>query len=90
MEGILIFEPDRWFVGKKKQYPTKEDFVKGVKEEFEEDIEISNVSDGYVRYYPKGTQDSEFDFGKGVGVYQFIDKAGKGNIQVWVAESEGK
>ena len=88
MRGIMIFDPPRHFVGKKKQYNTKEDFAKGVKEEFEKDIEISNVFDGYVRYYPKGTQDSEFEFGKGEGVYQFIDKPGKGNFQVWAVESE--
>lgn len=88
MDRIMVFEPDRWFVGKKKDYPTKEDFVKGVKEELQETVEIGQVSDGYVRYYPKGTYDSEFEFGKGEGVYQFVPKPGKGNFQVWVAESE--
>lgn len=88
MDGIMIFKPPTHFVGKKKQYPTKEAFINGIKEEFEKDIEISSVFDGYVRYYPNGTEDSEFEFGKGVGVYQFVDKPGKGNIQVWLSERE--
>lgn len=90
MTGITIFEPPEMFVGKKKEYLTKQDFIEGIKEEFEKDVEMENIFDGHIRYYPKGTQDSEFEFGKGVGIYQFVDKPGRGNIEVWVTERGAK
>jgi len=37
-----------------------------------------------MRYFPKGTEDSEFEFGKGVGVYMSVPKLTKGAFEVWV------
>lgn len=84
MNGIMIFEPPKSFVGKKKEYLTKQDFIEGIKEEFGKEVKLNNVNDGYVRYYPKGTEDSEFNFGRGVGIYQFVGVKGKGVSEVWV------
>lgn len=85
MDGILIFDYPTRFVGKKKEYPTKEEFKNAIKEEYEKDIELKNIYEGYVRYFPNGVEDSREEFGD-VGVFQLRDKHSKGSASVWVVE----
>ena len=84
MEGLMRFQPTNDIVGKKTEYKTKEDFVEAVREEECKDVEIEDVSEGYVRYFPKGTQDSEHEFGRGAGVYMCVDKLTRGAFEVWI------
>ena len=84
MRGIMMLQPTRENVGKKSEYKTKEEFLKAVKEEVERDIDILDISTAYMRYFPRGTEDSEFEFGKGVGIYQCVDKLTKGAFEVWI------
>jgi len=49
-------------------------------------VELSEIYDGYVRYYPKTPVDMQHDFGKD-GVWTFCDK-GRGAIAVWVVDLE--
>ena len=71
-------------LGKKSEYKTKEEFVESVREEECKDVDIADVGEGFMRYFPKGTEDSEFEFGKGEGVYMSVDKLTKGAFEVWV------
>lgn len=82
----MEFTPPRTFVGKKKEYPTKDDFINGIKKECWCYVNLEDVYDGFIRYYPKGTRDSAYDFGEGVGVYQFVDEKGVGVAEVWTTE----
>lgn len=84
MKGLMTVQPTYEVVGKKLEYKTKENFVEAVREEERKDVSIEDVREGYMRYFPKGTEDSEDEWGKGVGVYQAVDKASKGAFEVWI------
>lgn len=84
MTGLMMLQPTRQIVGKKSEYPTVELFALAVLEEECREIDLSNVCDCFMRYYPKGTEDSEFEFGKGEGVYQVVDKKSRGSFEVWL------
>lgn len=84
MIGLMTLQPTYEVVGKKSEYKTKEDFVESVREEECKDISIEDVGEGYMRYFPKGTEDSQGEFGSGVGVYMSIDKPTKGAFEVWI------
>jgi len=84
MIGLMTLQPTCEIVGKKSEYKTKEDFVEAVKEEECKDASIEDVGEGYMRYYPKGTEDSQGEFGKGKGVYISVDKLTNGAFKVWV------
>lgn len=79
-----MLQPTREIVGKKSEYLTKEEFVESVREEECIDADIEDVREGYMRYFPKGTEDSEGEFGKGVGVYQTVDESSKGTFEIWI------
>lgn len=83
MQGLMTLTPTNEIVGKKSEYKTKEEFVEAVKEEECKDIDILDVGEGYMRYFPNGTEDSIGEFGKGVGVYMSIDKPTRGAFEVW-------
>jgi len=85
MKGLMTLQPTCEVVGKKSEYKTKEDFVEAVREEERKDVLVEEVGEGYMRYYPKGTEDSQYEFGKGEGVYMSVDKPAKGTFEVWVA-----
>ena len=84
MNGLLTLQPTYETVGKKSEYKTKEEFVESVNEEECKEVSIEDVSDGYMRYYPRGTEDSQGEFGKGEGVYMSVDKPTNGAFEVWV------
>lgn len=84
MQGLMKLIPTQQIVGKKSEYATKEEFVVAVNEEECKDINIDDVGEGYMRYFPKGTEDSQSEFGKGEGVYMTVDKLTKGAFEVWV------
>ena len=84
MEGLLCLQPTYEIAGKKKEYKTKAEFVEAVNEEYGKDATADDVGDGYMRYYPKGTEDSEHEFGKGEGVYMCVDKLTRGAFEVWI------
>ena len=84
MEGLVTLQPTYEIVGKKSEYKTKQDFAGAVSKEECKDVSIEDVREGYMRYFPKGTEDSQDDFGKGVGVYQVVDKLLKGTFEVWI------
>lgn len=84
MQGLVTLIPTNEIVGKKSEY-TKEEFVKTIKEEEDKDVAIDSVREGYMRYYPKGTEDSWHEFGRREGVYLTIDKLTKGAFEVWIA-----
>lgn len=84
MQGLLMLQPTREVVGKKSEYKTKEEFVQAVREEEGKDAEVEDVGEGYMRYFPKGTEDSQHEFGKGEGVYMCVDKLTKGAFEVWI------
>lgn len=90
MNGVLRFT-DNSLVGKQSEYPTKEEFLQECSHEFEielSEMDINDVEDGYVRYYPRGTEDSVGEFGEGEPVYQFVDKKNRGVFDVWVYSTE--
>lgn len=84
MQGLMTLQPTYEVVGKKLEYKSKEDFVEIVREEECKDVSIEDIREGYMRYFPKGTEDSEYEFGKGVGVYQVVDKLTKGAFEIWM------
>lgn len=84
MIGLMTLQPTYEIVGKKSEYKTKEDFIEAIREEECKDIDLQDIGEGYMRYFPKGTEDSQDEFGKGVGVYQIVDKASKGAFEVWI------
>ena len=84
MIGLLTLQPTYEIVGKKSEYNTKEDFAEAVREEEYKDVFVEDVGDGYMRYFPKGTEDSQGEFGKGKGVYMSVDKLTRGAFEVWV------
>lgn len=84
MQGLMTLRPTYEVVGKKSEYKTKEDFAEAVREEECKNVTIEDVGEGYMRYFPNGTEDSEDEFGKGVGVYMSVDKLTKGVFEVWI------
>ena len=84
MEGLMTLQPTYEIVGKKAEYKTKQDFVEAVREEECKDVSIEDIREGYMRYFPKGTEDSQGEWGEGVGVYQVVDKLSKGTFEVWI------
>lgn len=84
MDGLLSLRPTNEVVGKKSEYKAKEDFFNAVREEEGREIDIESIGEGYMRYFPKGTEDSQWEFGKGAGVYMSVDKPTKGAFAVWV------
>lgn len=93
MQGIMEFTFDN-VVGKKNEFKTKAEFLSaclnkdnGYNSTFKRKYgcipHVDDVKEALVRYYPKGTEDSEMEFGKGEGVYQFVDKQSKGTFEVW-------
>lgn len=84
MLGLMTLQPTYEIVGKKSEYKSKEDFIEAVREEECKNVSVEDVREGYMRYFPKGTEDSEDEFGKGVGVYQVVDKSSKGAFKVWI------
>lgn len=84
MIGLMTLQPTLETVGKKSEYKTKEDFAEVVKEEECKDVSIEDIREGYMHYFPKGTEDSEGEFGKGVGIYQIVDKSSRGAFEVWI------
>lgn len=86
VSGTAVIKNNKVYcaIAKKSEYKTKEDFAEAVKEEESKDVSIEDVGEGYMRYFPKGTEDSEDEFGKGVGVYQVVDKSSKGAFEVWI------
>lgn len=84
MIGLLTLQPTYEIVGKKSEYKTKETFADAVNEEECKDISVEDVENGYMRYFPKGTEDSQSEFGKGEGVYMSVDKPAKGAFEVWI------
>lgn len=83
MEGLLTLQPTEQVVGKKSEYSTREEFAKAIKDEYDEDFDAEYIGTAYMRYFPKGTEESEFEFGKGVGIYQCVDKLTRGAFEVW-------
>jgi len=84
MKGLMILRPTNEIVGKKSEYKTKEEFIESVQEEEGKDVDIADVGEGFMRYFPKGTEDSVGEFGKGEGVYMCVDTLTKGAFEVWV------
>lgn len=84
MKGLMTLRPTNEIVGKKSEYKTKEEFVESIQEEECKEVDIDSVGEGYMRYFPKGTEESEGEFGKGEGVYMCVDKLTKGAFGVWV------
>jgi len=85
MKGLLMLQPTREVVGKKSEYKTKEEFVLAVCEEEGKDITVEDVEECYMRYFLKGTEDSQMEFGAGKGVYMCVDKLTKGAFKVWIS-----
>jgi len=89
MRGLIKFT-DGSCVGKKKEYITKDKFIETIKHELllEDEVSIHNIIEtGYVRFYPRGTEESSGEFGGGEPVYQFVDEKGRGVIEVFVYNS---
>jgi hypothetical protein len=84
LDGLLILQPTREIVGKKSEYKTKEEFIECVREEECRDVDIESVDTAFMRYYPRGTEHSEGEFGKGEGIYQCVDTLSKGAFEVWI------
>ena len=84
MQGLMRLQPTNEVVGKKKEYKSKEEFIEAVREEEGKEAEIEDVGTTYMRYYPKGTENSEMEFGKGEGVYMCVDKLTMGAFEVWI------
>lgn len=84
MDGLMNFQPTNELVGKKSEFKTKEDFASAVTDEYARETDIEDIGNCYVRYFPRGTEDSEMEFGKGNGVYMCVDKLGKGAFECWI------
>jgi len=84
MQGLMTLQPTYEIVGKKSEYKTKEDFIEAVREEECKDVSLEAVGEGYMRYFPNGTEDSQGEFGKGEGVYMSVDKLANGAFEVWI------
>lgn len=84
MNGLMTFQPTNQIVGKKSEYKTKADFAEAVWIEYDRQVDIAPIDTCYVRYFPRGTEDSEMEFGKGNGVYMCVDKLGKGAFECWI------
>jgi hypothetical protein len=84
MKGLMKLVPTNEIVGKKSEYKTTEDFARAVREEYGRDAKASNVSECYMRYYPKGTENSSIEFGVGEGVYMTVNTPSKGAFKVWM------
>jgi len=93
MDGLMLFTLDV-IVGKKKEFATRTKFLLAcIDDETGYNHVLApkygyvpheeQIYDGCVRYFPKGTEDSQMEFGEGEGVYQFVDKLTKGAFEVW-------
>lgn len=93
MQGIMMFTGGEklQLVGKVKEFPSKEEFKKECIREYagiiSTVIKDEEVSEGVVRYYPHGTEDSNHEFGND-GVYLFTDKLTPGAFKVWVIDTK--
>lgn len=83
MEGILELRNSQ-MVGKIKEYPTKKEFADAIEVTMGLKIDIIDIETAYMRYFPKGTEDSADDFGEGVGIYQVVEKYSRGAFKVWM------
>lgn len=92
MDGIMVFDPPETLVGKKKEFKTKKLFLEAcIKEghmgliisKFGNQIDDEKIGESLVRYFPKGTEDSKMEYGKGVGIYKFVDQKAPGVFEVW-------
>lgn len=85
MNGLMQLNNND-FVGKKSEYKTKDDFVEAVrKEDCFENVEADDVGEGFMRYYPSGTESSALEFGSGEGVYLTVGRLTRGAFEVWIA-----
>ena len=79
---------DNSYVGAKACFKTKENFLQQVKYEFgdfmdnKENLIPTNVTTGYIRFYPRGLTDCD-DFDP--PYYSYCKKA-KGAIPVWIVK----
>lgn len=80
----MMLQPTREIVGKKSEYKTKNDFAEAVLEEQGREVDTCDIDTAYMRYFPKGTESSEYEFGKGEGVYMCVDKLIRGAFEVWI------
>lgn len=92
MKGIMVFYPPATLVGKKKEFKTKKLFLEACIKEGHITLIITKcgnqmddekIGEALVRYFPKGTEDSQMEHGPGEGVYQFVDRKGPGVFEVW-------
>ena len=94
MQGLMVFTPPDTVVGKQSEYINKTDFLIAVMNEdggynyilskkYIAPPSENEVYEALVRYYPKGTEDSQMEFGEGVGVYMFTDRETRGSFKVW-------
>lgn len=94
MEGLMVFSPPDTVVGKQSEYKTKTDFLMAamdndggynyiLSKKYAVPPSENGVYEALVRYYPRGTEDSQMEFGAGNGVYMFTDKESKGTFKVW-------
>jgi len=84
MKGLMTLQPTKEIVGKKSEYKTKEEFAIAVRREECREVDIIDIGDGYMRYFPHGTEYSRMEFGEGEGVYMCVDKLTRGAFEVWV------
>lgn len=93
--GIREFT-EGFIVAKQSEY-TKLEFLEEINsdefehldtEEYEGERFIEkDILVDYMRYYPKGTEGSEDDFGKGEPVWEMGKNPGKGSIEIWAVQS---
>lgn len=87
MKGIMEFYgSDHQFVGKKSEYPTKESFSAAVENDHGPGVfaPVQLIEDGWVRFYPKGTQEHP-DSVKGEPFYMACEKA-PGSFECWFVD----
>lgn len=93
MQGIMVFNPPKTLVGKKKEFKTRKLFLEGcliegympfIISKYGNQMDDQKIEEGLVRYFPKGTEDSQMEYGPGEGVYQFVDRKSPGVFEVWV------
>ena len=94
MKGIMEFTGSNkkmQLVGKVKEYPSKAEFASACVIDYgnilPSKINESDISEGIVRYYPHGTEETSYEFGND-GVYLFVDKLTQGAFKVWVIETK--
>lgn len=80
MKGIVKFSDDS-YVAKQSEF-IKQEFLNLVNEMYNKNFSESDIEIANVRYYPRGTEDSQFEFGSGVGIYQYCEGK-RGSFKVW-------